>query len=358
MNFYLVLTCKTWSTKKIMIKSRAPLRLGLAGGGTDIKSYSDKFGGAVLNVTIQKYIYCTIDTNPQSKISFTSIDKKLKFVSELTDDLNTNGDLMLHKAVYKYVMDNFNKKVLLPLDITTYSEIPSGSGLGSSSTLVVAMLVAYMKLLNIHIDEYEVAEIAYFIEREYCKLDGGMQDQYSASFGGFNHIIFEKSGDVIVNKVNLSRDVILELESKTLLFYTGISRDSENIISHQKESIINNEVSVLNSMHKLKKEVDIMKDALNSSDISTFSESLNMSWKYKKNTADKISNSYIDEILEHGLSNGATAGKVSGAGGGGFILLFTPLQFRYDVIKSLESFDGQFFDCQICLNGAEAWKQN
>jgi D-glycero-alpha-D-manno-heptose-7-phosphate kinase len=339
-----------------MIKSRAPLRLGLAGGGTDIKSYSDKFGGAVLNVTIQKYIYCTIDTNTKNEISFTSIDKKLNFICELTNRLNTEGDLLLHKAVYKYVMDNFNKKEHLPLNVTTYSEIPSGSGLGSSSTLVIAMLVAYMKLLNININEYEVAEAAYYIERGLCKLDGGMQDQYSASFGGFNHIIFETSGNVIVNKINPPRDFTLELESKTLLYFTGISRDSEDIIINQKESIINNEKSVLNSMHELKKEVDIMKDAINNSDIDAFSESLNMSWRYKKNTAEKISNRYIESILEHGISNGATAGKVSGAGGGGFILLFTPLEYRSDVIKSLEHFDGQFFDCQICFDGAEAWE--
>lgn len=341
-----------------MIKSRAPLRIGLAGGGTDIKSYSDKFGGTVLNVTIQKYIYCTIEKNIDNKIKFISTDKGLIDECDLSSILDLQGELILHKAVYNHVINNYNNGNPIPITITTFSEIPSGSGLGSSSTLVVAMLSAFMKLLNLEITPQEIAQTAYYVERDYCNLDGGMQDQYSASFGGFNHIIFNKNGVVDVNRLNLSKETILELESRILLFYTGISRDSKDIISCQKNSIDKENDEIIKSMHELKNQVEVMKQALITNDLNKFSSSLNESWEHKKNTADKISNEYIEKILEQARNHGATSGKVSGAGGGGFILFLTPVDKRLDIIKSLDSFKGRFYDCQVCSNGVEAWEYN
>ncbi len=338
-----------------MVKSRAPLRLGLAGGGTDIKSYSDKYGGSVLNVTIQKYIYCTIENNSDNKITLISIDKDVCSTHDLSKELSIQDGLILHKAVYNYVIKNYNDGNPIPITLTTFSEIPSGSGLGSSSTLVVAMLKAYFKLLDYVINPRELAEIAYYIERDYCKLDGGKQDQYSASFGGFNHIEFNQNGTVEVKKIELSSETKSELESQILLFYTGISRDSEDIIICQKKSIKQENDEIIKSLHNLKKEVDVMRNAIINNDLDAFSNSLNDSWLHKKNTADKISNTQIEKILAKAKANGAIAGKVSGAGGGGFILLFTPLKYRLNVITSLESFDGKFFDCQICTHGAEAW---
>jgi D-glycero-alpha-D-manno-heptose-7-phosphate kinase len=171
----------------MIFRSRAPLRLGLAGGGTDVSPYSDLYGGAVLNATISMYAYATIEPRDDGKIVFNSIDRSKRLEFESKEFLEIDGNLDLLKGVYNRIVKDFAKKPL-SFELTTYVDAPPGSGLGSSSTLVVAIIGAFAEWLNLPLGEYDIAHLAYEIERKDLGMAGGKQDQYAATFGGFNFI--------------------------------------------------------------------------------------------------------------------------------------------------------------------------
>jgi len=339
-----------------IIRARAPLRLGLAGGGTDVSPYCDVHGGCVLNATIDRYAYAVIRKNGGDELVLQATDKQMSERWPVVPFVKLDGGLDLHKAVYNYFVEHYNNGVPIALELSTFCDAPVGSGLGSSSTLVVAMIRAFVELLNLPFDDYMVAHLAYKIERIDCRLQGGRQDQYSATFGGFNFMEFFADDKALVNPLRIKSPVICELEASLVLFFTGVSRESAKIIADQSSNVRTGVTDAVEAMHGIKREALTMKDCLLRGDFDGFVESLRIGWENKKRSAKTVSNPAIDEIFDAAISAGARAGKVSGAGGGGFMLFFTPNEHRMDVIRTLGRFNGQVSNCHFTKYGAQAWK--
>ncbi|QGQ98488.1 dehydrogenase [Paenibacillus psychroresistens] len=340
----------------MIIRSKAPLRLGLAGGGTDVSPYSDQFGGYVLNATIDMYAYCTIETTDRNTVVFHAADRDEIFEAKSEASYELNGYLDLHKGIYNRIVKQFNNKQALSIKVTTYSDAPAGSGLGSSSTMVVAILKAFVEWLNLPLGDYDIAQLAYQIERVDVGLSGGKQDQYAATFGGFNFIEFNANDHVIVNPLRIKHWIINELENSVVLYYTSVSRESAKIIDEQVRSVESNNTKSLEAMHELKIDALIMKEAILRGDILKFANYLGKSWDAKKRMAASISNSNLDHIYDIAIQAGAYAGKVSGAGGGGFMMFIVDPVLRLNVIKELEKLDGHVMNFHFTKNGTQAWR--
>lgn len=338
------------------IRSKAPLRLGIAGGGTDVSPYSDEYGGCVLNATINMYAYAFIDDDlDQDVVVFEAKDLGVTETVNLSKGDWDECSLILHRAVYLRVMNDYNNGECIPLRITTFSDAPPGSGLGSSSTMVVAMLEGLRQLLSLPLGEYDLAHLAFEIERVDCVLAGGKQDQYAATFGGFNFIEFYKGERVIVNPLRIRNYIINELESSLILFFTGASRDSDQIIKDQIRSIGSDDVSRLEAMHRVKESTFRIKELLFKADIRGMSDEFFSAWEAKKATSSSITNQKIDEIESAIFKAGASSMKVSGAGGGGFMMIFVEPEKRVDVVSELEKYDGEVHKFQFVNEGVYSW---
>lgn len=340
----------------VTIRARAPLRLGLAGGGTDVAPYCDVHGGYVLNATIDRYAYAVIKTLNEPNVRFVATDQQTEKVKAISDPLELNGKLDLHKAVYNEIIQQYNGGKPIPLELSTFCDAPAGSGLGSSSTLVVVMIRAFVELLNLPLDDYAIAQLAYKIERVNCGLQGGRQDQYSAVFGGFNFMEFYESPRALINPLRIKEWILCELEASLLLFYTGVSRESAKIIADQSRNVNSGSSDAMEAMHGIKREALIMKECLLKGDFDGIVESMQQGWENKKRSAKTVSNSHIDEIYDAAISTGARAGKVSGAGGGGFMMFFVPPDRRMDVVRTLNRFEGQVSNCHFTKHGSQAWR--
>jgi D-glycero-alpha-D-manno-heptose-7-phosphate kinase len=340
----------------MIIRSKAPLRLGLAGGGTDVSPYCDEFGGYVLNATIDMYAYCTIEVTNNGKIVFFAADREESYESEAIEYLQLDGCLDLHKGIYNRIVKQFNNGNPLSFRMTTYSDAPAGSGLGSSSTMVVAILNAFAEWLNLPIGEYDMAHLAYEVERIDVGLDGGRQDQYAATFGGFNFIEFYNDDRVIVNPLRVKNEIINELENSIVLYYTGASRESANIIKEQVKNAKEKNQNSLEAMHELKADALIMKETILKGDILKFAEYLGKSWSAKKRMATSISNNGIDAIFDLAIKSGAYTGKVSGAGGGGFMMFMVDPVRRLELIKALKNQTGSIMNFHFTTTGTQGWK--
>lgn len=337
-----------------IIRSKSPLRLGLAGGGTDVSPYSDLYGGAILNATINLYAHTTIEPLEGDEIILESIDLKQTATYPSSSVLPIDGMLDLAKGVYNRIIKDYIGKPLC-FKLTTYVPAPAGSGLGTSSSLVVSMLNAFAEWLNIPLGEYELAHLAYEIERNDLKMAGGKQDQYAAAFGGFNFMEFY-GDNVIVNPLRVKPVFINEIENNLVLYYTGTSRLSSRIIQMQQENVHAKDEKSVEATHKLKEQSFLMKEAILKGQLDKIGEILNFGWEYKKQMATGISNPLIDEIYNEAIKAGASGGKVSGAGGGGFIFFYCPLNSRYKVIERLHKYEGKIKNFQFVSEGAIAWK--
>ena len=338
------------------IRARAPLRLGLAGGGTDVAPYCDLYGGHVLNATIDRYAYAVIKTLDEPVVRFLATDQQTETVESISVPLALNGKLDLHKAVYNEMIQVYNGGEAIPLELSTFCDAPAGSGLGSSSTLVVVMIRAFTELLNLPLDDYTIAHLAYKIERVDCGLQGGRQDQYSATFGGFNFMEFYADDRAVINPLRIKNWILCELEASLVLFYTGVSRESAKIIADQSRNVESGLVNEMEAMHGIKREALIMKECLLRGDFGGIVDSMRDGWENKKRSAKTVSNSNIEEIYNAAIAAGALAGKVSGAGGGGFMMFFVPPDKRMDVVRTLSRFDGQVSNCHFTKNGTQAWR--
>jgi D-glycero-alpha-D-manno-heptose-7-phosphate kinase len=320
----------------MIYRSKAPLRLGLAGGGTDVSPYCDLFGGSILNAAINMYAYATIEPLGEPFIEIHAVDRNERYRYPSDLNLPINGQLDLLKGVYNRIVKDYN---LTPQSfrLTTYVDAPAGSGLGSSSTLVVAILGAFAEWLQLPLGEYDMAHLAYEIERLDLGLSGGRQDQYAATFGGFNFMEFYKEDKVIVNPLRIKQKYISELQHNLVLLYTGTSRESAEIIRKQSKNIDSHDVSALDASHNLKEQSIMMKEALLTGKLDLIGEILHFGWENKKKIASGISNPLIEEIYETAIRAGANGGKISGAGGGGFIIFYCPGNSRWSVIESLKS---------------------
>jgi D-glycero-alpha-D-manno-heptose-7-phosphate kinase len=342
----------------MLIRSRAPLRLGLAGGGTDVSPYCDEFGGAILNSTIDYYAYAALEPLDTGRIEFVSADLHERASYNAEAVLVNDGRLDLFKAVYNHVVRRFNNGKPLSLRMSTRVDVPSGSGLGSSSTLVVAMLAAYAEWMNLSLDDYELALTAYVIERDEAGLQGGKQDQYAAAFGGFNFMEFGKQGRVLVNPLRVKDWVVSEFEASLLLFFTGKSRSSADIIQEQVRNVHDKNESALEAMHSIKEEAFRMKECLLRGNFGMLRDVLRDSWESKKRMASKISNEHIERLYACALDAGAYCAKISGAGGGGFMMFLTDPINKDKVAAALSASDagGTVYRCHFTGVGVQAWR--
>ena len=302
----------------MIYRSKAPLRIGLAGGGTDVSPYSDLFGGAILNATVSLYAYANIEPVSENAIILQSMDRREEQRFEWSKTLPIDGTLNLLKGVYNRIHREYGVPIT-GFKLSTFVDAPAGSGLGTSSTLVVAIVGAFAEMLRLPLGEYDIAHLAYGIERDDLKMAGGKQDQYAATFGGVNYMEFYAEDKVIVNPLRIKQQYLFELENNLLLYYTATSRESAKIIEKQSQNVVAKKEKSIDAMHQLKHQAQLMKEALLKGRLHEIGEILDFGFQQKKQMAEGISNSLMDEIYEAAKKAGATGGKISGAGGGGFM---------------------------------------
>lgn len=341
-----------------VVRCRAPLRLGLAGGGTDLSPYCENYGGTVLNAAINRFALTTIEPRRDGVARFVSHDLSQEETLEAQRELPTDAGLRLHRALYNRMVRDFCGGEPLSLTLTTSVECPKGAGLGASSALLVSMIGAYRTWLNLPLGDFEVAHLAWEVERRDLGLAGGRQDQYAATFGGINFLEFAAGDRVIINPLQLERNVTHELESSILLGFTGVSRLSSDIIDKQIAAAKDAETAsaAVEGMHQLKRDALELKAALLREELHLAPGIINRSWLAKKSTAQGVSNAHIDEIYEAAMQAGALGGKISGAGGGGFLMLFTDPLRREGVRERLESLGVTVSRCTFSREGVFGWR--
>ena len=343
------------SSLRHLIRARAPLRLGLAGGGTDLSPYCDEFGGAVLNITIDRFAYAFISLRDDGRIVFRSKDLRAEEVLPAKAEI-PEARLLLHRGVYERMIRDYNGGEPIAATITTTVDAPLGSGLGSSSALVVALVDAFRACLGVPLGEYEIARLAFDIERVDLGLPGGRQDQYSAAFGGANFIEFLDSNRVIVNPLRLSSGIRNEVESSLAVCFSGGARDAGGIIAQQTASIADRSPEAIAAMNRLKADAIAMKNALLLGNVGDMARILADGWAAKQLTASGISSEKIEMLFAVALANGALAGKVSGAGGGGFLVFIVPPEDRLDLVTALNAAGGAAGPVKFSDGGCENWR--
>ena len=338
----------------MIYRSRAPLRIGLAGGGTDVSPYSDLFGGAILNATISLFAHASIEPLDEPIIIIEALDRNEIQQFEWADELPINGTLDLLKGVYNRVQKDYGVP-LKGFKLSTFVDAPAGSGLGTSSTLVVAIIGAFYELLRLPLGEYDIAHYAYDIERNDLKLAGGKQDQYAATFGGINFMEFYEGDKVIVNPLRVKQQILNELENNMVLYFTSTSRESATIIKEQVKNVNQQNEKSIEAMHQLKEQARMMKEAMLKGRLNEIGEILDFGFQQKRLMAANISNRSLEEIYEGAKTAGATGGKISGAGGGGFMIFYCPANTRYSVIEKLKEFGGITRPYQFAQTGLNTW---
>jgi len=337
------------------VRARAPLRLGLAGGGSDIRAYAERHGGAVLNVSIDRFAFAHLSVGSDGQVRLRAADLNREERHSTAHPLAISDGLRIHRAVYERLVRDYLGGERPSLSITTTIDAPMGSGLGSSSALCVALITAFAGAFDLPLGPYDVARLAYDVERNDLGLAGGMQDQYAAAFGGLNFIEFRSDGGVIVNPLRTKLQDLRELESSLVVCFTGQSRDSAEIIEDQITAIETLDDGALSRLHDLKQDAFDMKLAVLRGDIEQVSRVLNRSWQIKRGLSAKISNTHIERIYQAGMNTGAKAGKISGAGGGGFMMFMTDPENRFALIQALNAAGGTASPVFFTAEGAEAW---
>lgn len=337
------------------IRARVPLRLDLAGSGTDLSPYCDEYGGVVLNATIDRYAYAFIEPSDDGLIHFIAPDLGLE--ESWAPDLASIGasDLPLHAGVLGRMVREFAGGRIAPMRLTSYVDAAPGSGLGSSSSLVVALVSVLAALHAAPLGPYDVAHLAFEIERLDLCLAGGKQDQYAATFGGINYIEFHAGDRVIVNPLRIDAAILSELETSLLVCLTGASSRSAAIIVEQQQRMTQAADAALEGLHQLKRDAIEMKEALLRGRIGRMAELFNQSWSAKKRTASGISTGRIDALYDTAFASGATGGKLSGAGGGGTLMFIVPPDRRIQTIRALRHSGADAGGVHFTTQGAEFW---
>ena len=312
-----------------MLIARAPMRISLGGGGTDLEAYYARYGGLVISTTINKYFYAILTTDDAFELQIISADYRSLFRHSPYSDLFWDGDLALPKAV----LHQFG--IRRGINLFVASEVPPGTGLGSSSAAAVTMVQAISTLLEQPMTKQQVAELASYIEIDKMGMPIGKQDQYASAFGGLNVITFGSHG-VTVEPLRIDPEVRQTLERRLLLFFTGSSRVSTSILKHQRKSTRDQDDSVLQALHNIKRVACEMQASLEQGDLDEFAHLLDYSWQEKRRLAPGLSNDSIDEWYELAKQRGAAGGKITGAGGGGFLLLYCEEQEQERVTQALE----------------------
>ena len=335
----------------MIVRSKAPLRISFGGGGTDIPPYTEERGGAVLSTTIDKYAYCTLVERQDGSINLKSRDYDVAVKYQVNGKVRYDGNLDLVKAAIKVL------GVKTGLDLFLHSDAPPGSGLGTSSAMVVALVGACKQWLKLSLSDHEIAELAYHIERDEAGIRGGKQDQYAATFGGFNFIEF--FGDkTVINPLPINRDTLNELEYRLMLCYTGGTRLSAGIIDNQVRDYIQKKDNVVQALDHTKELAFAMKSALLLSNINEFGLLLHEAWCWKKRFSDKVTDPAIDELYEMARRNGAIGGKLLGAGGGGYLLFLCEFDKWHVAAEKLEEAGGKIVSFTFNLRGMQSWEVN
>ena len=334
------------------IRARAPLRLSFAGGGTDVSPYCEEHGGAVLNATVDRFAYASVSPCAQGFI-VRSLDYDCTVSCGLEAEFAEDGQLSLAKAVVNRFRRDFD--LTSGAAVTLHNDAPPGSGLGSSSAITVALVACLARTKRLPLDSYDLAELAYEIERVDAGIQGGRQDQYAATFGGFNFIEFE-AGRTIVNALRISADTLYELQYRLLMARVGPSRTSDHIISRQMENYVKGSAATIQAMHGLKALAYEMKRALLLGEIDFMGELLHQAWQHKKALADGIATPRADEIYELARAAGALGGKMSGAGGGGFMVFLCKEDRTFAVQAALEEARVETNKVAFGGEGVQTWK--
>ena len=332
--------------------SKAPLRMALAGGGTDLEPYYSRYGGFVLNATIDQYAYCKVE--PSREWCFKSIDLGIEEKHNLwNNDEYIDSKLKLLINSYQYLTKDVERE---PVKITTYVEAPPGSGLGSSSALVVALIAAIAEYYNVPLGEYDMAEYAIEIERKICDLPGGKQDQFAAAFGGFNFMEFLKDGRTIVNPLRLNQKTQNMMELSTVLYYVGKPRKDSRVIENTAKGLVDSK-TVLNATHEIRNACINYKRSLLMGNFNMISELMETYWRMKLETNPHVASPEILDSYDYARKNGATAAKISGAGGGGHMVLFTEFEERHRLISALKNKEGRVVPFKFVNHGVDVWRQ-
>lgn len=318
---------------KKIYRSKVPFRISFGGGGTDMASYTKSHIGAVINTTVRLFTHTSLQLRDDTKVTFRWVNKDEYEEHEFSNELDCSYGLKLFKATHNHICKRFNIEPF-GCDIISNQDVPTGSGLGTSSTLIVSVIGVYMELYNLPLGEYDIAEMAIQIERIELKENGGKQDQYAAAFGGFNYMEF-RNNDVIVNPIRIKDKVQDELENNILLYYTNFSRNSSDVLSEQLQKIDANNTTSILSLHALVEQAKMIKDCLIRGNIEGLGEILDYGFKQKKNLANGITTPEIEMLYETAIKAGSTGGKISGAGGGGFMFFYCPNNTKYNVINEL-----------------------
>ncbi len=335
----------------MIIRAKAPLRISFAGGGTDVPPYPEREGGCVLNATIDNFAWGSLTPRSDGKIEIASADLGLSLSYTVHSEMAFDGQLDLAKAAIL----RLGAKNSQGFDVFLHTDAPPGSGLGSSSALMVALVGLVKEFTNLPLTEYEIAHLAYVIERQDLGIHGGLQDQYAASFGGFNFIEFEKDR-VIVNPLRISREILNELEHNLLLCYTGTTRRSDHIIEDQTRRFELNEDKTVTALRQQKQLAMDMKNALLQHRLNDFGDLLHHAWQSKRNLSPKISSGAIDEMYEEARKHGALGGKMTGAGGGGYMLFYCLFDKKHKVAAALRKLGAVVTEFGFDHYGLQTWR--
>jgi D-glycero-alpha-D-manno-heptose-7-phosphate kinase len=337
----------------MLIRSKAPLRVSFAGGGTDVPPFPQTEGGCVLSATINKYAFGTLCPRDNGHIRIESLDFGLTVECALQVELAYDGKLDMAKAAIR----NLGGQSSSGFDLFLHTDVPPGSGLGSSSTLMIAVVGLLKEFKGLPLTNYEIAELAYTLERRELGIKGGLQDQYAAAFGGFNFIeFFDKN--VVVNPLRITQDTVNELEHNLLLCFTGTTRVSDSIINDQTERYERSEKDTLSGLRTQKQLALEMKRALLHGRLDDFGDLLNTAWEYKKKMSPKISNPAIDELYSEARKAGALGGKIMGAGGGGFMLFYCPFEGKHKIAARLKEIGASLTEFAFEDHGLQTWRVN
>lgn len=314
-----------------MLIVRSPVRISFGGGGTDLPAYYQQYGGAVLSTAINKYFYTILGRRSDQCIQIISSDLKICESWRNLEALDIRGSAL---EIPLAVLKDLNREIYV--DVFLASEIPPGTGLGSSASVCVNVLKTVTSYLQMPLSKLELAERAFHVARNLLRRHVGKQDEYAAAFGGLNFIEFMADGDSRVCPVNLASAVMNELQDSLLLFFTGAAHHSWGILAEQEKATEQRHSQSVEALHEIKGLAYLMRETLEHGRLEQFAALLHESWMAKKRVSHKISNSRIDALYDLALRNGALGGKLTGAGGGGFLLLFCPADRQEQLRTALE----------------------
>jgi D-glycero-alpha-D-manno-heptose-7-phosphate kinase len=334
----------------VLYRAKAPLRVSFAGGGTDVAPFPARDGGLVLSATINRYAYGSLSPRRDEAISVESVDFGIREDYASDGELTLDGRLQLIKTAIR----KLGRPGAPGFDLFLHTNAPPGSGLGSSSAVMVALIGVLKEFHQMPLTDYDIARLAYVVEREDVGIKGGLQDQYAATFGGFNFIEFH-ADHVVVNPLRIPKDVIHELEHNMLLCYTGRTRTADHIIDDQTRRFEAGDDSALQGLRMQKQLAVDMKNALLQRRLNEFGDLLGTAWSYKKQMSPHITTEFIDEAYDLAMRHGALGGKVTGAGGGGFMLFFCPFQRKHHVAEALIGLGAEVSEFEFTTEGLATW---